>query len=83
MSNFFKDCSMRVKALCNMIGNCCCVVCSPLLRCCTNWYQSIPCPKNRLSNLNTNSSSNSNSNSKSNSDSLYRTFDDDNIMDLL
>ena len=80
MSNFFKDCSMRTRELCNMTSNCCCIMFSPLIRCCTNWCQSIPCPKNRSSNLDTNIR---NSSSKSNSNSLYRTFDEDDMMDLL
>lgn len=81
MSNFFKDCNIRIRALCNMTGSCCCIVFSPLIRCCTNWCRSIPCPKTRFSNLNTNIQKPSNNNN-SNSDSLYRTFNDD-MMDLL
>ena len=80
MSNFFKDCNMYMKALCNMTSNCCCFIFRPLIRYCTNWCQSIPCAKNLSSNLNTNIE---NSPYNSNSNSLYETFNDDDMMDLL
>ena len=68
----FQSCNTRISSICNMLKNCCCVISAPMIRSCIKCCQSIPCPKNYSNEVNIRKSQ-----------SLYRTFDDEDMMDLL